>query len=152
MLKYENENHFHFKIGDNVGYNTKQGERIAALLKSAEGEHLTADEIARRLLDNGEAVGKSTVYRWLEKQVGQGTVRRFAGDKNESACYQYTGGTECKNHYHLKCSVCGRLLHVDCEFLDQVAEHILEHHGFVLSEEKTVLYGVCADCRKAQHH
>ena len=145
MIKYETEIHFHF-AGDEMGYITQQGERIAGLLKSAAGEHMTADEIARRLSDGGEAVGKSTVYRWLDKLVEQGTVRRFSGDKSESACYQYTGDSACRNHYHLKCSVCGRLLHVDCEYLDRVAEHILDHHGFVLSEEKTVLYGVCAEC------
>ncbi len=130
-----------------MGYNTKQGEQIEGLLKATAGEHLTADEIVRRLAEGGNTVGKTTVYRWLDRLVGQGKARRFAGEKSESACYQYTGGAECRNHYHLKCLGCGRLLHVNCEYLDRVAEHILEHHGFVLNEEKTVLYGVCVECR-----
>lgn len=131
-----------------MGYNTVQGERIISLLKGSAGEHLTADEIFRRLADGGTAVGKATVYRWLDKLVMRGMVRQFSGEKNESACYQYTGGLKCDNHYHLKCFVCGRLLHVDCVYLDKVAEHILDIHGFVLNEEKTTLYGICADCKK----
>lgn len=77
----------------------------------------------------------------------EGSVRKFVLHDGESACYQYVGDSaDCCNHYHLKCSECGKLLHVECSFLDKVAEHIFEHHGFTLSAENTVLYGVCAEC------
>ena len=49
----------------------------------------------------------------------------------------------------LKCSGCGRLIHVECGYLDELAQHVLEHHGFVISPEKTVLYGLCDKCREA---
>lgn len=128
-----------------MGYNTKQGDLILRLIRENGGRHLTAEDIVRRLADSGCAVGKSTVYRHLERLTREGTVRRFVLHDGESACYQFAGDC-CCNHYHLKCSRCGRLLHVECEYLDKVSEHIYEHHGFTLSEENTVLYGLCADC------
>lgn len=132
-------------------YNTKQKERVTAVLQAAGGAHLTADEIVSALAKAGDPIGKSTVYRQLERLTEQGTVRRFFVEEGVSACYQYVGAdADCHNHYHLKCAVCGRLLHVECDFLDEVAAHIFEHHGFRISGEKTVLYGICAECREAQ--
>ncbi|MCR5484897.1 MAG: transcriptional repressor [Clostridiales bacterium] len=132
-----------------MGYTTKQGENIINLLKSTGGEHLTADEISLMLSERGCAVGKSTVYRRLEKLVENGSVRRFIIDEGKRACYQYVGES-CKNHYHLRCDKCGKLLHVDCDYLDKVADHILEHHGFVMNGEKTVIYGTCPECREKE--
>ena len=130
-----------------MGYNTKQKEQITSLLRSAGSVHMTADDIVSRLSESGISVGKSTVYRHLEKLTEQGVVRRFFVEEGVSACYQFIGeNAECTEHYHLKCSVCGKLLHVECEYLDEVASHIFEHHGFVISNEKTVLYGICDKC------
>lgn len=80
----------------------------------------------------------------------QGTVRKYIAEEGQSACFEFIDESgECTLHYHLKCSECGRLIHVNCEYLDEVAEHILEHHGFVISPEKTILYGICERCREA---
>lgn len=133
-----------------MGYNTQQRERILGLLKENAGRHLTAEEIESAARREGRPVGKSTVYRYLDRLVDQGAVRKFIAEEGKSACYQYTGAdAPCVNHYHLKCSDCGALLHVECEFLDKVGSHVLEHHGFVLNGEKTVLYGLCRDCGAA---
>lgn len=135
-----------------TSYNTKQGELILTLLKSEPGRHFTADDIIRALSENGKSVGKATVYRHLDKLIKSGSVRKYIVDEGSSSCFEYIGGdNHCHEHYHLKCSSCGRLLHVKCEYLDEVAEHILGHHGFVISPEKTVLYGICEDCREAEH-
>ena len=42
----------------------------------------------------------------------------------------------------------GQLFHVSCDYLNQLGEHLLEHHGFVIDHTKTVLYGLCAACAK----
>ena len=135
-----------------TSYNTKQGELILSLLKSEAGRHFTADDIIKALSETGKSVGKATVYRHLDKLIKSGSVRKYIVDEGSSACFEYIGGdNHCHEHYHLKCSSCGRLLHVKCEYLDEVAEHILGHHGFVISPEKTVLYGICEECREARH-
>ena len=93
-----------------MGYNTKQGELILNLLKSSGGRHLTAEDISHILGERGCPVGKATVYRHLEKMLREGSVRKFVLHDGESACYQYVGDSaDCCNHYHLKCSECGKL-------------------------------------------
>ena len=117
-------------------------------LKSA-GGHMTAADITEKLGEAGSPVGISTVYRQLDRLVESGRARKYIVEEGKRACYQYSGDNadHCRRHYHLKCSKCGRLLHVECEYLDKIEQHILEHHGFVINNEKTVLYGICSDCK-----
>ena len=97
----------------------------------------------------GEKLGKATVYRRLERLVEDGIVRRFVSDDAKVSCYQYAGGEACKNHYHLKCLKCGELLHVECDYLDEMSSHVLEHHGFTVDTHKITICGVCEKCREA---
>jgi Fur family ferric uptake transcriptional regulator len=128
-----------------MGYNTKQQDAIIACLKACKGKHVTADDIYLKLISQGNPVGKTTVYRHLEKLTADGTVRRFSLGDNSSACYQLAD-SHCNEHYHLKCSVCGGLIHVECEFMDELEKHLKAEHGFSLDKTKTVLYGVCEKC------
>ena len=132
-----------------TSYNTRQGNLILALLEKEPGKHFTADEIIVRLANDGKSVGKATVYRHLDKLIKQGLVRKYIAEEGQGACFEFIDKKgDCTSHYHLKCSDCGRLFHVECEYLDEVAHHILSHHGFVISPEKTVLYGICDKCRE----
>ena len=135
-----------------TSYTTKQGEAVLRLLQSRSGTHYTADEIVAALMESGISIGKATVYRHLDKLIKRGLVRKYVVDEGVSACYEFiTHNGDCTKHYHLKCSECGRLIHVECEYLDEVASHIMKNHGFVISPEKTVLYGVCELCREGKN-
>ena len=106
------------------------------LLENKE-RHLTADEIFEKLRKSGESVGKTTIYRHLEKLC--------------ASCYQYAGkNAECREHYHLKCTECGKLIHAECKFLSELSAHIYNEHGFKVDGSRTVLYGVCGDCLKKE--
>ncbi len=124
-------------------YNTKQKKLILEYLKNAKG-HVTAGEIVTHLAENGTKVGTSTVYRFLDRLLEEGGVRRFSS--SEGACYQWAGDKECKNHYHFVCSRCGALLHVDCKELDRACKHIFKEHNFAVDLGNTVFCGVCEKC------
>lgn len=128
-------------------YKTKQRELILSYLQSCPLPHVTAGDIVLHLRDNGASVGAATVYRQLERMVEAGIVRKYILETG--ACYQYVGsGGNCREHFHLKCLSCGKLLHVDCSFLSTLAPHILEHHGFEVDNYRTVMYGICRECRE----
>lgn len=61
------------------------------ILLENKDRHLTADEIFEKLRKSGESVGKTTIYRHLEKLCTSGEVRKFTGGDGDSACYQYAG-------------------------------------------------------------
>lgn len=58
-----------------MSYNTRQRELILDYIKKNAKKHLTADDIADAL--KAEQVGKTTVYRYLEKLCEQNIVRKF---------------------------------------------------------------------------
>ena len=132
-------------------YRTKQRTAILQYFKSHPHAHLTAEELCDALRTTGISVGKSTVYRALDKLVESGVVRRFTVAPGESACYQYSGGSSdtCHAHFHLKCTVCGTLYHIECEHLDDLTAHLGAKHSFTVDYAKTVLYGTCEPCKRA---
>lgn len=150
VLQYENETQIHF--GGVMGYKTKQGELITALLKQYSDKHLNADEIAALLRGQGYSVGKATVYRNLDKLTANGLVRRYMLEDGSPACYQYIGSEECREHFHLKCLRCGGVIHLECDYLGDLSSHLIEHHGFELDTSKIVLYGICERCKGGEEN
>ncbi|MDR1939497.1 MAG: transcriptional repressor [Clostridiales bacterium] len=134
-----------------TGYNTKQKESLLAFLKQHGGAHFTAEEIFIHFARLGEPVGQTTVYRNLEKLVNDGLVIKYDLQGNGGACFQYIGIDDKRNgHYHLVCASCGEIAHLECGFIDKLAEHIRDDHGFDFDGQKTVFYGRCSDCQKPE--
>lgn len=128
-------------------YKTRQRELILEVLIQNKQHHIIADDVFENLRKNGNNVGKSTVYRYLDKLVSEGRVRKFTVGEGSSACYQYLDSPQdCTNHYHLKCTKCKKLIHVECSQLEGISSHILKSHNFAVDTSKTVLYGICGNC------
>ncbi len=130
------------------GYATEPRKLILEYIKQTQGRHITADDVLFALSGDGCRIGKATIYRYFEKLTEQGVIRKYAPVDGLSACYEYVGESACcKNHYHMKCDVCGSLFHLECHLLDEISEHIDAQHDFKINKFKTVFYGICADCR-----
>lgn len=130
-------------------YKTRQRDQILDCLIQNRDRHITADEILAKLSEENAAVGKTTIYRYLDKLVSQGAVRKYFIEEGKSACYQYMGEDPvCNEHFHLKCIGCGKLIHLECHYMGNLDSHIREHHDFAVDHSKTVLYGKCGDCAK----
>ena len=129
-------------------YNTKQKSATEDYLRANSNRHFTVDSLLLDLQGMGEHIGRTTVYRTLERLVSEGKVSKYAQCPGESACYQYVGGDTCHEHFHLKCEDCGRLIHLECGQIDELGAHIEQDHGFKLNKFKTVFYGVCGECAK----
>ncbi len=127
------------------GYKTKQRESILECLRSNRDKHFTADDIVETLRTQGENVGRTTVYRYLDKLCDEGIVRKYVVADGGSACFQLCS-ENCREHFHLMCVKCGRLIHTECSYLSGVGEHVKSKHGFTVDPGRTVLYGMCAEC------
>ena len=131
------------------GYRTRQRDLILQFLMQHGDAHLCAEDLVEYLRQQGSPVGRATIYRALERLVNDGVVRKYPVE-GAGACYQYVGRQDCRNHFHLKCTCCGALYHVECDYLDTVQRHIYEHHRFSIDQTKTVFYGICADCAQKE--
>lgn len=130
-------------MGDK-SYRTKQRDSIYAFFVS----HPDACLSARDIIENPEIeVGEATVFRCLSHLTAEGKIKKYAV-AGGGALYQLNRTEECNSHFHLKCLVCGEILHLDCSMMQSVEEHIAEEHDFVVDVSRTVIYGFCRHCRE----
>ena len=135
-----------------MGYKTKHSDEVISFLGTTKGEHFTAADVIDHFRSQGSRIGAATVYRQLDKLVASGTVAKYILDSSGSACYEYLGGSEeCHREsgrcYHLKCTVCGKIIHLHSPALDNVTRAIAEENGFDIDYIRTVFCGICSDCR-----
>lgn len=131
-----------------MSYSTKQSRLINDFLKTNSQRHFSAEEIYFALISSNNKIGRTTVYRQLDRLVEMEVAKKFSVGDKDACCYQYNNSEHCHNHYHLKCSGCGRLIHTECEFMDKLSAHIFDDHQFIVDTSKTVLYGICNSCAK----
>lgn len=130
-------------------YKTEQRTILLNYLKENSDREFSIDGLAGELekISSGR-IGKSTVYRQVRELCRSGLLRRFRKE-GKTVVYQYMAhGDDCCNHFHLKCTSCGRLIHLECTDAENLAKHIKEKHDFTLDLSKTVLYGLCRECRE----
>lgn len=123
-------------------YNTAGKSKLIDFLKSNPDMQLSVDEICIAL--NGNLSKRSSVYRNLGDLCEKGIVGKFHADSGY--VYQYVGDRDCSHHFHLKCTRCERIVHLECDMGDELAAHLMSHHGFTVDSGKSILYGVCNAC------
>ncbi len=137
---------------ERTSYRTKQKEMLYAFFKGHPEKQFSAKQIADGIKAQGATdIGESTVYRLIKHLTDEGVLRRFNGKNAKNVVYQFAGQNEhCRKHFHLKCTDCGELIHLDCHLLKSFEEHMGAHHGFSIDPVKTIFYGVCASCKNNQ--
>ena len=117
--------------------------KILNVLETSDKRHLSAEDVYKTLLANGEEIGLATVYRVLTQFEGAGLVCRHHFEGGQSVFELNRGG----HHDHLVCVRCGKVV----EFLEEAIEErqraIAREHGFTLEEHSLVIYGMCSDCQ-----
>ena len=133
-------------------YKTRQREELLSFLRTTKSDHVTVGEVCSHFQRCGSPIGTATVYRHLERMVDEGLVSKYTIDAGSPACFAYIGAESHQSGscYHCKCEKCGRLIHLHCEELQGLSEHVRESHGFTINPMRTVFYGVCAACREAE--
>ena len=132
----------------NVHYKTKQQDLLFSYLCEMQGRHFTAEDVRAHFSGKNISIGIATIYRQLEKLVSEGKIQKYFIDDHSAACFEYAGENcnASEQHFHLKCELCGRLIHLECDELEELGGHLKTEHGFVINPLRTVFYGVCTDC------
>ncbi len=131
-------------------YKTKQRAQLLDYLKTVPGQHITVNDVCDYLHRQGVTIGQTTVYRQMERMVDEGVVNKYLIDANSPACFEYVPESKHMTKgicFHCKCEKCGKLIHMNCEALTGIQEHLMADHGFQLDPRRTVFYGICDACR-----
>lgn len=130
-------------------YTTASRKKILEYLQQSDERTVTASDVAAYLKEQNSEVNITTVYRYLDRLAKDGTIIKYVAEKGGQSAYQYVEpGRHCNEHLHLKCVKCGRIIHLDCHFMDEISSHILQSHNFSLQCKNSMLYGVCQACKE----
>ncbi len=131
---------------NNIEYKTKQRKMILEYIEKNKDKQLTAYDILQNLYLKDENPSIATIYRYLEKLVKQGILKKNYSEKKNAATFEYVNKA-CANHYHLKCEKCGRIIHLSNEVFSDLESKIDKKYDFEIDNVKTVLYGICNECK-----
>lgn len=111
--------------------------RILALLeRNTPRQHMTAEDIYRQLLEQGDEIGLATVYRVLTQFEAAGLVikHNFEGGH---ALYELDRGD---HHYHMVDMSTGQITEFESPEIVELLHKIASEHGYILDEHSLVLY------------
>lgn len=117
--------------------------KILQILESAEVHHVSAEDVYKLLLQNGEEIGLATVYRVLTQFEQAGLVTRHNFEGGHSV---FELSSE-KHHDHIVCVRCGKVEEFADEEIERRQKAVAEKLGFELTDHNLNMYGMCPDCQ-----
>lgn len=110
--------------------------RILEILGSEGVRHLSAEDLYRRLLADGEDIGLATVYRVLTQFEAAGLVEKhnFEGG---TAVYELDRG---QHHDHMVCVESGKVIEFSNAEIERLQKQIAAKHGYEIEDHSLVLY------------
>jgi Fur family ferric uptake transcriptional regulator len=123
---------------------TRQRDIIAGEFLKC-GEHVTAEELYKKISKKHKSIGFTTVYRTLKliSKSGLATERVFADNLTR---YEPLSAEE--HHDHLICLNCGSITEFENLKIEKLQDRIADEFGFNTVTHKMELYGYCKRCKQ----
>jgi len=117
--------------------------KILEIMEKSEMRHLSAEDVYKHLLEEGEEVGLATVYRVLTQFESAGLVSRHHFDEGHSV-FELNQGS---HHDHIVCVKCGKVEEFVDETIEQRQKDIAADAGFQITDHCLYIYGICGACQ-----
>ena len=111
-------------------------------LQNRKDDFLSVSDILNELKLKKLDIGQTTIYRLLN-DLEQNNLVRVEIRQNRKF-YQLIS-KKCEDHFHLKCSKCGKLIHLDCDDVFEFNSHMKKEHKFII-DNNSIIYGRCTKC------
>ncbi|MES1929071.1 Fur family ferric uptake regulator [Salinisphaera dokdonensis CL-ES53] len=112
--------------------------KILEVLQNNREDHLSAEDVYRRLMEHDEDIGLATIYRVLSQFEDAGLVIRHHFEDGH-ALFELEQGP----HDHLICVKCGKIEEFFDTEIQERQRDVAQKSGFDLSKHTLVLYGEC---------
>ncbi|MDO4428436.1 MAG: transcriptional repressor [Atopobiaceae bacterium] len=124
--------------------NTVQRQIIAEELRRL-ANHPTADEVYEAVREEHPGIGRATVYRTLSLLADEGQIGRVrinnGADRFDHRAFE---------HYHVRCTRCGRVDDVMVPVLDGVDDAASGASGYRITGHTLQFDGVCPACQACE--
>jgi Fur family peroxide stress response transcriptional regulator len=120
---------------------TRQKEAILMVLRGTRS-HPTADRVYDEVRKTIPGISKGTVYRNLKvlREAGEVTGLDLAGTVTRYEAKR-------PDHYHFRCTRCGRVLDVDEPVNAELNRKVADRTGFQVSYHQLEFRGLCEKCQ-----
>jgi|TARA_B110000914_G_scaffold126547_1_gene110379 Fur family ferric uptake transcriptional regulator len=114
--------------------------KILSKLENAVNHHMTAENIYKELINDGEVISLATVYRVLTQFEAAKIVIRhhFDGDNNNQAVFELNHGD---HHDHMVSLKTGKVVEFYDEIIENRQKELAEKYNFKIIEHSMILYG-----------
>ena len=129
-------------------YATTQRRRLYELLRDNPHRYFTAKQMEKALMDAGTAISISAIYRNLSVLLQAGIIKKSVEADTKEACYRFVDSECCKGEIHVTCIICGKIFHMEHTLAAYLQQQLLSIHKFQLDSGKTVIAGICKECRE----
>ncbi len=115
--------------------------KILQILQDPANQHISAEDVYKILIEQGEEIGLATVYRVLNQFDDAGILIRhhFEGGKSVFEI------SHKEHHDHLVCLNCGKVVEFEDDVIEKRQEQIAKKHNMKLTHHSLYLYGECND-------
>lgn len=108
-------------------------------------DHASAEEVYEEITKEFPTISRGTVYRNLNRLSEMGEIQKR----------ELPGGADgfdhrCDDHYHARCTRCGRIFDVDMPYIPDLSDHIVDKHGFLFTEADVTFKCVCPNCQSQE--
>lgn len=124
---------------------TSQRRTVLEAMYSRLGEHLTAEEVHCIVKGINSDIGLATVYRTLQLLSDLGLLDKLNLDDG-IVRYEIGEMGIRHRHHHLICEVCGTIVGVEVDMLDNLESVFYERYGFTVTNHILKCYGTCKNC------
>lgn len=127
---------------------TPQRRSIIEVLVTAQGSHLSCEEIYDEVKVSCPEIGLATVYRTLQLLDKINFTTKLNLD---DGCVRYELNMAEKGkhqHHHLVCQQCGSIIEVKMDLLDELERTISKEYDFVIQNHDLKFYGICKKCKE----
>ncbi len=121
---------------------TPQREKILDIFfELPEGEHLSAEELQKMLVNENSDISLATSYRTLKLLASLGVLREldFAEDHKH---YELARNPK-SPHHHIICLDCGNTEEFESEEIMQFAENLAKERGFDIVDVQLKVFAMC---------
>src|SRR5438270_9300184 len=125
---------------------TSQRDLILEIFLRTE-DHLTSEDLYRLVKQKDPNVGHTTVYRTLKLLTEAGLAREVRFGDNKTY-YEHHYNHE--HHDHMICTECGRVIEFFSADIETLQDQMANNFGFKPTHHSLRLWGVCAECQRAE--
>ena len=132
-------------------YKTKASKLIKQYTDQHYDQSFTAHHLYEYIVEQGQAVNLSTIYRNLDQFVDEGILTKFKTGHNDVFMYRVNQDVfHCHEHLHLQCCKCGKIIHVESGLMKKLVNTLENDYHFYLECDASTISGLRKECREKQ--